>query len=164
MLSIIDYGYFDPALTPDHPFENVPGYPWRYWAPIKRPLSIKNTYPSQKRINFCRNKTQSRICTFWSSTPGFSKVLVADANWSATRHPSGSMSAKENANSLRPLVRETDPRKTLVPCHGQWIVTRYRAPTGPAIVGSWQGQIRQKAHPPGFKFKGVQRRANQDKG
>jgi hypothetical protein len=65
---------------------------------------------------------------------------------------------------LRPQVRETDPRKTLVPCHGQWIVTRYRAPKGPAIESSRQGQIRPKAHPPGFKFKGVQRCANQDTG
>jgi len=31
MLSLIDYGYYDPALTPNHPFENVPGYPGRYW-------------------------------------------------------------------------------------------------------------------------------------
>ena len=67
-------------------------------APIKRPLSIKNTYPSQKSTYFCRNKTQSQICTFWPPAPGFSKVLVADANRSATRHPSGSRSMKENVN------------------------------------------------------------------
>ena len=32
MLSIIDYGYYDPALTPGHPFINVPAYPGRYWT------------------------------------------------------------------------------------------------------------------------------------
>lgn len=32
MLSLIDYGYYDPALTPDHPFINVPGYPGVYWS------------------------------------------------------------------------------------------------------------------------------------
>ena len=32
MLSLIDYGYYDPALTPGHPFLNVPPYPGRYWT------------------------------------------------------------------------------------------------------------------------------------
>ena len=32
MLSLIDYGYYNPALTPDHPFDNVPGYPGVYWS------------------------------------------------------------------------------------------------------------------------------------
>jgi len=32
MLSIIDYGYYEPALTPGHPFINVPPYPGRYWV------------------------------------------------------------------------------------------------------------------------------------
>jgi hypothetical protein len=32
MLSLIDYGYYNPALTPGHPFVNVPPYPGRYWT------------------------------------------------------------------------------------------------------------------------------------
>jgi hypothetical protein len=32
MLSLIDYGYYNPALTPGHPFINVPQYPGRYWV------------------------------------------------------------------------------------------------------------------------------------
>jgi len=32
MLSLIDYGYYDPALTPGYPFINVPSYPGVYWT------------------------------------------------------------------------------------------------------------------------------------
>jgi hypothetical protein len=32
MLSLIDYGFYNPALTPGHPFINVPPYPGRYWT------------------------------------------------------------------------------------------------------------------------------------
>ena len=32
MLSLIDYGYNNPSLTPDHPFINVPPYPGIYWS------------------------------------------------------------------------------------------------------------------------------------
>jgi hypothetical protein len=32
MLSLMDYGYYNPALTPGHPFLNVPGYPAVYWS------------------------------------------------------------------------------------------------------------------------------------
>jgi hypothetical protein len=32
MLSLIDYGYNDPSLTPGHPFINVPQYPGVYWS------------------------------------------------------------------------------------------------------------------------------------
>ena len=38
--------------------------------------------------------------------------------------------------------------------HVQWIVTEYRAPFGPTIEGSWQGQTNKKGHPPGSQFFG----------
>ena len=32
MLSLIDYGYYNPALPVGHPFINVPSYPGRFWS------------------------------------------------------------------------------------------------------------------------------------
>ena len=118
-------------------------------APIKRPLSRKNTTPSQKSTFFFAGTSSSnRISPFSLPAPAFSKVLVRILNWSATRHPSGSRSVKEIINcigfSLRPLVRLADPRKTSVPCHVQWVVTNHRVTKAPAIEGSQQGQIMKK--------------------
>jgi len=36
------------------------------------------------------------------------------------------------------------PEKHTVPCHVQWVVTKYRAQKAPAIEGSQQGQIMKK--------------------
>jgi hypothetical protein len=32
ILSLINYGRYDPALPDDHPFENVPPYPANFWC------------------------------------------------------------------------------------------------------------------------------------
>ncbi len=65
-------------------------------APIKRPLSRKNTSPSQKMISFfCRVSLQIGMRPFCLSAPEFSIVMVWTFRRSATRHPSGSRPSKE---------------------------------------------------------------------
>ena len=48
-------------------------------APIKRPLSRENTYPSQKMMFFCRDIIQYEISPFSLSASGFSKFIGADS-------------------------------------------------------------------------------------
>jgi len=95
----------------------------RIEAPIKRPLSIKNTCPSQKYSFFCRVSIQYARRPFCVSASCFSINLMRILSQSATRHPSGSRPVKEIINpigfSLRPLVRLANPRKSSVPCHVQ---------------------------------------------
>jgi hypothetical protein len=50
-----------------------------FLAPIKRPLSIKNTPPSQKGSFFCRDIIQYEICPLSLPASGFSKFIGADS-------------------------------------------------------------------------------------
>jgi hypothetical protein len=45
-------------------------------APIKRPLSIKNTYPSQKSTYFCRDKPRAGFAPFDRLRPDFQKYWL----------------------------------------------------------------------------------------
>jgi hypothetical protein len=130
-------------------------------APIKRPLSIKNTPLSQKTPFFCRFGIRPKDRLLPLSAPGFSK------DWSATRHPSGSRQHRETPDSVQPLVQETDPRKTSVPCHVQWVVTKQRAPSGGLLAGQALRAHNKgrsvKSRRPEFAFRAVQRCANQAK-
>ena len=65
-------------------------------APIKRPLSRKNTSPSQKKdLFFAGTSSSTRSVPCRCLHPGFQNLLVRILIQSATRHPSGSRPVKE---------------------------------------------------------------------
>ena len=65
-------------------------------APIKRPLSTENTFPSQKMMSFFAGSVSStRSVPCRCLHPGFQNLLVRILIRFATRHPSGSRPVKE---------------------------------------------------------------------
>jgi hypothetical protein len=93
-------------------------------APIKRPLSIKNTCPSQNKIVFCRVTNQRGSNPFVNLHPVF-QVFGIDLSLICNQAPIRIKTGKRNSKlhcfffaAPGPL---TNPRKTSVPCHVQCI-------------------------------------------
>ena len=153
-------------------------------APIKRPLSRKNTSPSQKKdLFFAGTSSSTRSVPCRCLHPGFQNLLVRILIRSATRHPSGSRPMKEKVKidgceAERSSLSRSEA--TILFLCGPWSVKRTPEKHRYLVMsnGLWQNKGLQegqplRAHDKGrsqkrpsawILFKGVQRRANQEKG
>ncbi len=83
-------------------------------APIKRPLSTKNTSPSQKSAFILQgHHPVTGSAPFLCLRPWFQKLSVRILNWSATRHPSGSRPIKKKRGPIICLTHVRDALKLL---------------------------------------------------
>ena len=129
-------------------------------APIKRPLSTKNTSPSQKSVFILPgHHPVTGSAPFLCLRPWFHKLSVRILNWSATRHPSGSRSMKEK---FKWRLRSNHPFFFMTP--GPKIGPQKNIGTLLCPMGSYKTQglknashrglttraDHEKRHPPGF--------------
>jgi hypothetical protein len=70
MLSLIDYGNYNPALPDDHPFENVPSYPGRFWSSTTLAVAAGNAFHVPISNGTVNHYSKTNIRYVWAVRAG----------------------------------------------------------------------------------------------